>query len=130
MKKLIFASTCYFAIFFVSAVLIILTGDIDPHFGYAGSIIKTIIPSMVATLSLALPFWGASIFFKGPRSRRNLAITGTVAGATAHTLAFVFSGTLQDIHVLTILIPYAVIGGLAALLSKPRNGTLPLHDGV
>ena len=122
MKNLVIASTCFLAIFLVSAVVIILTGAIDHHFGYAGSILKTIIPSLVATLVLTIAFWIASILLKGQRTRRNLAITGALAGAAAHVLAWVFSEQLQDIHVLTILLPYAAIGALASFLSKPRNG--------
>ncbi|RYZ21570.1 MAG: hypothetical protein EOO16_12490 [Chitinophagaceae bacterium] len=122
MKNLVFASTCFLAILLVSAVVIILTGAIDPHFGYAGSILKTIIPSIVATLVLTIAFWLASILFKGRRTRRNLAITGALAGAAAHALAWVFSEPLQDIHMLTILFPYAALGVFASFLNKDRNG--------
>lgn len=122
MKIFVFAIACFFATLLVSAVVAILTGAIDLHFGYLGSIIKTIIPSVVATLVLTIGFRLASIRFKGQRTRHNLAITGGLAGAVSHILAWALSEPLQDIHVLAILMPYAVIGMFASMLSNPRSG--------
>jgi hypothetical protein len=122
MKTFVFAITSFLAILLVSAVVVILTGAMDHHFGYLGSIVKTIIPSVVATLVLTIAFRLASIRFKGQRTRRNLAITGGLAGAVSHILAWVLSGPLQDIHMLAILLPYAVIGVFSSVPGNPRNG--------
>lgn len=122
MKTFLFASACLLAILLASAAVVVATGAIDHHFGYLGSILETIIPSMVATVVLSIAFLFASMYFKGERSFPVLMAAGGAAGVLAHLTAWVLAEPLQDIHALAILLPYVVVGMLASAFSRPRKG--------
>ena len=122
MKIVVFATVCFLAVFIVAATWIILTGAIDHHFGYFGSIIKTIPSSAVSALVATIAFWLTSLFSRGQRTRRSHALAGGLAGAISYIVAGVLSEQLQDIHLLAILLPFVAGGILSAVLSKPRHG--------
>lgn len=122
MKITLFLVGSFLAIHFMAFVRMASLGWFDRHRGVLGSLLESMPSSFVAAAVTTAAFGLASLLAKRSRTGRAALILGVLAGLASFAAGWAFADYLDDFAEVLVLLPFAVVGGLAAFVGRPRGG--------
>jgi hypothetical protein len=125
MRIVFFFNGSLAAIFLMSAVRMLATGRIDPHYGYAGSLLNALTSSLFAALLSALAFGVAGLLERSAPARLACLKLGALAGVAGCFVAWTWMrvGQAGPARILACFMACAVLAALASRTPSASSRT-------